>query len=132
MRIFDNTFLLRFALMIVMIMHGIPSFITMSVIDFGGYLSSIFGSLGTPLAVTIKLVHVISIPALLFNRYLKLLSVLNIIIFLMGIIMVHGSNGWYVVGGGTDGVEYNVLLIFCFLTFIFPDGFIKGSEAPGK
>ena len=34
--------------------------------------------------------------------------------------MIHAKNGWYVVGGGSNGVEYNFLLIFCFMSFIFP------------
>lgn len=132
MKIFDNTFLLRFALILIMIMHGITSFVTMTVLDFGTYLSETFGILGTPLAVIVKLIHVVSIPALLFNKYLKIISILNIIIMVMGIIMVHGVNGWYVVGGGSNGIEYNVLIIFCFLTFVFPNGFTKDSSEVKK
>jgi putative oxidoreductase len=33
----------------------------------------------------------------------------------MGVILVHASNGWFVVGGGTNGMEYSVLLISVFL-----------------
>jgi putative oxidoreductase len=71
---------------------------------------------------------VVTIFALLFNKYLKPLAVLNIIIFIAGIIMIHGANGWYVVGGGRNGVEYNFLLIFSFATFLFPEGLTKKSK----
>ena len=37
----------------------------------------------------------------------------------MGIIMMHAGNGWFVVGGGTGGVEYSVLLIVSFLFLAF-------------
>jgi putative oxidoreductase len=119
---FDRTFLLRFALAIIMIMHAVPSFVTMNVLEFGRGLEEDFGFMGIPIALSVKLTHLVSIPALLINKYLKSLAMLNIVIFVAGIIMVHGANGWYVVGGGTNGVEYNFLLIFAFLTFVFPDG----------
>lgn len=125
MKNLDRTFLLRFALMVVMIMHGIPSFIEMSVIDFGHGLEENFGFMGVPIAIAVKAIHVVSIPALLLNRYLKPLAVLNIIIFIAGIVMIHGANGWYVVGGGRNGIEFNFLLIFCFATFLFPEGLVK-------
>ena len=33
----------------------------------------------------------------------------------MGILLVHGKEGWFVVGGGRNGMEYSVLLISSFL-----------------
>ena len=124
----DRTFLLRFALAVIMVMHSVPSFTDMSVLDFGRGMEGLVGPLGIPLAIMVKLTHLVSIPALLINKYLKPLAVLNIIIFVMGIILVHGKNGWYVVGGGAEGIEYNFLLIFCFATFLFPNGLVKSSE----
>ena len=122
----DRTFLLRFGLMITMIMHGVTSFVEMSVIDFGYALRDVFGLgiMGVPLAILVKLIHVVTIPALLFNKYLRPLAVLNIIIFVAGIVLIHWKHGWYVVGGGSEGVEFNVLLIFAFSVFVFPDGLL--------
>src|SRR5579872_1282384 len=118
----DHTFLLRFALAVVMVMHGVPSFIDMSVLDFGAGLEEDFGFMGIPIAIAVKATHVVTIFALLLNKYLKPLAVMNIIVFIAGIIMIHGANGWYVVGGGRNGIEFNFLLIFCFATFLFPEG----------
>jgi putative oxidoreductase len=122
----DNTFLLRFGLMVIMIMHGIPPFVEMSVIDFGQALSEAlgFGIFGIPTAIVVKLIHVLTIPALFLNKYLKPLAMLNIIIFIMGIVLIHWRHGWYVVGGGSEGVEFNFLLIFAFSTFLFPKGLV--------
>lgn len=128
MKLFDHTFLIRFALILVMITHGITSFVNGSVPAFGKAMEPIFGFMGLPLAIAVKLIHVATIPALLFNRHLKCLALLNIIILIAGIILVHGRNGWYVVGGGTNGVEYNILLIFCFLSFIFPNGLADADK----
>jgi putative oxidoreductase len=126
----DRTFLLRFGLMVIMIMHGIPSFVEMSVIDFGNALTEVFGFgfMGIPMAILVKGVHVLTIPALLFNRFLKPLAALNIIIFFMGIVLIHWKHGWYVVGGGSEGVEFNFLLIFSFSTFLFPDGLVVNRK----
>lgn len=123
----DRTFLLRFGLMVIMLMHGIPSFVEGSVIDFGNALTEVFGFgfMGIPTAILVKSIHVLTIPALFLNRYLRLLAILNIIIFIMGIVLIHWKHGWYVVGGGSEGVEFNFLLIFSFATFVFPDGLIQ-------
>jgi len=43
--------------------------------------------------------------ALLFNKYVKLASIANILI--MGNIMVHFKECWFVVGGSSNVVEYN-------------------------
>jgi putative oxidoreductase len=110
-------------------MHGIPSFVEMSVIDFGKGLEEDFGFMGIPIAITVKLIHVVTIFALLLNKYLKPLAVLNIIVFIAGIIMIHAYSGWYVVGGGSNGVEFNFLLIFSFATFLFPEGLVKKAKA---
>lgn len=122
-----NTFFLRFSLAIIMVMHSVPSVITGSIMSFGkDYLANEgFGALGLPIAFLVKGIHLISIPLLLLNKYLKYISILNIIILIIGIIMIHGNEGWYVVGAGRNGVEFNFLLIFCFLSFIFPKGLYK-------
>jgi putative oxidoreductase len=126
----DRTFLLRFALTVIMIMHGVTSFVEMSVIDFGEALADVFGFgvMGIPTAILVKSIHVLTIPALLLNKYLKPLALLNIIIFIMGIILIHWKHGWYVVGGGSEGIEYNFLLIFSFATFIFPNGLVNSKS----
>ena len=123
----DRTFLLRFGLMVIMIMHGIPSFVEMSVIDFGEALRDAFGFgiLGIPAAILVKSIHVLTIPALFLNKYLKPLAILNIIIFVTGIALIHWKHGWYVVGGGSEGFEFNFLLIFSFSTFVFPNGLVS-------
>ena len=33
----------------------------------------------------------------------------------MGIVLVHAKSGWFVVGGGSNGAEYSVLLIPCLM-----------------
>jgi putative oxidoreductase len=46
----------------------------------------------------------------------------------MGIIMVHYPEGWFVVGAGRNGVEFNFLLIFTLVTIMFPNGFFQADK----
>ncbi len=95
------------------------------VLDMDGtfYLDTVgFAPYGVLLAWLIKLSHVVAAVLLLLNKYVKLASIVTIFILIMGIIMVHYPEGWFVVGGGRNGVEFNFLLIFVFLAILFPDG----------
>lgn len=125
MKIFNNTFLLRFAVAIILFMHSIPGMFNNGINDFGNlYLNQIgFAPVGVPLAWAIKLSHVAAAFCLLFNRYIKPASIITIAVLIMGIVMVHFPEGWYVVGGGRNGIEFNFLLIFVILTIMFPNGF---------
>ncbi|MBL7829054.1 MAG: DoxX family protein [Saprospiraceae bacterium] len=123
------TFLLRLALSMIMAMHCIPTMLDGSINGFGTeYLDKVgFAPFGLFLAWAVKLTHLIAIPLLLFNRYVMPVAIANILILIVGIFMVHLENGWYVVGGGRNGIEFNFLLIFSFLTLMFPHGLKRGN-----
>lgn len=112
-RIITPTLILRIALAAVFFMHGIPSIFTGAVNNFGNqYLNQVgFAPIGLPLAWAIKLSHVACAILLILNRYIRLAAFVTIPILVAGIIMIHAAEGWYVVGGGRNGVEFNVLLI---------------------
>ena len=124
MNMFNNTFLLRVAVAIILLMHSIPGMFNNGINDFGNfYLNQIgFAPVGVPLAWAIKLSHVICAFCLVFEKYVRWASIITIIILIVGIILVHFKEGWYVVGGGRNGIEFNFLLIFVLLTIIFPNG----------
>jgi len=105
--------ILRITLGIILIMHSVPGMFNGGVNDFGNlYLNEIgFAPLGLPIAWAIKLSHVVCAILLVLNRYIILAGTVTIFVLIMGIIMVHYPHGWFVVGGGSNGVEYNILLI---------------------
>jgi putative oxidoreductase len=121
------TFLLRCAVVVILAMHGVTSFLNGSIHAFGTlYLDKVgFAPFGLVVAWLVKLTHVVAIPLLLLNKYVKPVCLANIFIFVMGIFMIHIKDGWYVVGGGRNGVEFNFLLIFAMLTIMFPKGLGK-------
>jgi putative oxidoreductase len=112
-RIITPTLVLRITLAVVFFMHGIPSIFTGAVNNFGNnYLNEAgFAPIGLPLAWVIKLSHVACAVLLILNRYIRVAALITIPILVAGIIMIHAAEGWFVVGAGRNGVEFNVLLI---------------------
>ena len=112
-RIITPTLVLRITLAAVFFMHGIPSIFTGAVNNFGNHHLNTagFAPIGLPLAWAIKLSHVACAILLILNRYIRLVAIVTIPILVAGIIMIHATEGWFVVGEGRNGVEFNVLLI---------------------
>jgi len=124
MKIFDNNFLLRLAVAVILLVHSVPGMFNNGINDFGNfYLNEVgFAPYGVALAWTIKLSHVAAAICLLLNKYIKLAGLVTIAILITGIFMVHLKEGWFVVGGGRNGIEFNFLLIIVLLTIMFPKG----------
>ena len=128
MQIFNNTFLLRLPASIIFLSHSLHGIFTGNdVNDFGiFFLNKIgFAPFGVFIAWAVVLSQVITSVLLLIDRYVKIASLINIAILIMGIALVHLKEGWFVVGGGRNGMEFSVVLIFILLTLIFPDGIFK-------
>lgn len=125
-----NTWILRISVAIILLTHSIFGMFNNGINDFGNlYLNQIgFAPMGVAIAWSIKLSHVIAAILLILNRYIKLASIVTIFVLIMGIIMVHFKDGWFVVGGGRNGVEYNFLLICVLIAIMFPNGFKKKAE----
>ncbi|NOT76151.1 MAG: DoxX family membrane protein [Cyclobacteriaceae bacterium] len=116
----NGNLILRIAIAIILLTHSIPGMLDGGVNAFGDlYLNQVgFAPLGVPIAWAIKLSHVACAILLIMNRYVKWACIITIPILVMGIIMVHFKEGWYVVGGGRNGVEYNFLLICVLIALI--------------
>jgi putative oxidoreductase len=111
---FNKSSLLSIPVIIILLMHSIPGIFNNGINDFGKlYLDQIgFSPIGLGLAWMIKLSHIACALALLFNRYVKPMIIITMLILITGIFMVHLKDGWYVVGGGRNGIEFNFLLLF--------------------
>ena len=127
MKIFNSTFFLRFAIVIILLIHSIAGMFNNGINDFGNlFLNEIgFAPFGVPLAWAIKLSHLAAAACLIFEKYVKWACIVTIMVMLGGIILVHFKEGWFVVGGGRNGVEYNFLIIFVLLAIMFPEGLNK-------
>lgn len=126
-----HTFLLRATIAIVLLTHGIPSIITGDVNLFGNLFlnQNGFAPLGVPLAWLIKLSHIVCAILLILNKYIKPSCMVAIFILVMGIALVHLKDGWFVVGGGRNGIEYNVVLISVLVFIMYPEGFSRNRAS---
>ncbi|MDY0990124.1 DoxX family protein [Flavobacterium sp. CFBP9031] len=123
----NSTLLLRIATAIILLTHSVFGMFNNGINDFGNlFLNQIgFAPYGVFLAWSIKLSHVLAAVLLLANKYVKLAGFVTIFVLIMGIILVHFKEGWFVVGGGRNGVEYNFLLIIVLLAIMYPSGIIR-------
>lgn len=125
----NGTLLLRIAVAIILLTHSIFGIFDNGINDFGNlYLNQIgFAPFGVAIAWSIKLSHVVAAVLLIWNKYIKLAGFVTIFVLIMGIILVHFQEGWFVVGGGRNGVEYNFLLIIVLLAIMYPNGFKRNT-----
>ncbi len=121
----NGTLLLRIAVAVILLTHSVFGIFDNGINDFGNlYLNQIgFAPFGVFIAWSIKVSHMIAAVLLVLNKYIKLAGFVTIFVLIMGIILVHFQEGWFVVGGGRNGVEYNFLLIIVLLVIMYPDGY---------
>lgn len=119
--------LLRIAVAVILLTHSVFGIFNNGINDFGNlYLNQIgFAPFGVFLAWSIKLSHIVAAILLILNKYVRAAGFVTIFILIMGIVFVHFQEGWFVVGGGRNGVEYNFLLICVLLAIMFPNGLQK-------
>lgn len=120
MKLANPYLILRITVAGILLAHSIPGIFDGGVNAFGKfYLNEVgFSPVGVPLAWIIKLSHIVCAILFLINRYILAAAIITIGILIMGIIMVHAREGWFVVGGGRNGIEYNVLLIMVIIAIV--------------
>ena len=91
--------LLRIAMAIILLTHSVSGMFNNGINDFGNlFLNQIgFAPYGVFLAWSIKLSHVVAAILLLANKYIKLAGFVTIFVLIMGIVLVHFKEGWFVV-----------------------------------
>lgn len=111
--------ILRVVTGVIFVAHGAPKL-------FGGGvegLAGMLGNMGVPLSTVaawgVTLLEFFGGLALIVGLLVAPVAVLLALHMLMGIVLVHAANGFYVVGPGQGGVEFNLLLIAGLLALIF-------------
>ena len=103
--------LVRVAVAAVFFIHGAYRLLTGGYLPFGDWLSAIGFPVGVAWAVAVTAIEVLGAPLLAAGRFVTPLAGYFILQTALGIWLVHRTNGWFVVGGGRNGMEYSVLLI---------------------
>lgn len=103
---------LRLLLAGIIAAHGWARLLADAVAPFGGFLDGQGFPFGIVIAWGVTIVEIAgSFLLAAGTRFTSLLCAVFGLIYLMGIILVHASEGWFVVGLGRNGMEYSVLLI---------------------
>ncbi|MBX2945319.1 MAG: DoxX family protein [Cyclobacteriaceae bacterium] len=103
--------LLRIVMGLIFITHGVARLYYWSVPGFGSFLESQGLPFGFWIAMVITTGEILSGALLAFGYFVRYCVAFHAIIIGAGIFMVHLKNGWFVVGHGTNGVEYSVLIL---------------------
>jgi putative oxidoreductase len=98
--------------------HGLFRLYSGGVVPFGAFLESRGIPAGRLVAWAITLFELVGPVLLILGRLVVPVAIGHILILIGGIVLVHASSGWFVVGGGQNGVEYNILLIVALFALI--------------
>lgn len=107
----------RAGVCLLLLVHGISRlfFEEDGISSFGAYLDTKGLIVGNQLAGAVTLLEIGGSILIAIGKYVRWLAPLFVIYLLLGVLMVHWHNGWFVVGHSLNGMEYNVLLILCML-----------------
>ena len=97
----------------VLLVHPLSRLVHHAVPVFGEWLAAQGIPMGVAVAYAVTVTELLAGLALVTRRLVVPACAALIFILGMGIKMVHAQEGWFVVGGGRNGVEYSVLLILC-------------------
>ena len=107
--------LLRITVAILILIHGIYRLAAGLVVPFGIWLDSLGFPFGYGWAMAVTLYELVGPALMLTRRWTSLAALGHAAILTLGMILVHLPAGWFVVGGGRNGMEYSVLLIVALL-----------------
>ena len=78
---------------------------------FGDWLATQGIPLAHAVAWGVTIAEIVGSACLAIGLCVRPFALLFMAIYVMGIVLVHAPEGWFVVGGGRNGMEYSVLLI---------------------
>jgi putative oxidoreductase len=104
-----------------MMAHGFQRLYYSTVNDFGEFLNAKGFPIGPVLAWSITLFELIGGLMLMLGKFTRWICFAWMIVIVMGIILVHAQNGWFVVGPSTGGVEYSIALLLMLITLASHD-----------
>ena len=110
--------ILRAGTAAIMILHGVARAWLGIVDDFGVVLNQWGFPLGFALAWTITIVEIVGGSLLAAGFFVLPLCAWFAFQLLMGIYLIHGRIGWFVVGAGRNGMEFSVFLLLCLVVIV--------------
>jgi putative oxidoreductase len=107
--------ILRVTVAVLILIHGVYRLAAGLVTPFGIWLDSLGFPYGYGWAMAVTLYEIVGPILILARRWTSLAALGHAAILTLGMILVHFPAGWFVVGGGRNGMEYSVILIISLL-----------------
>lgn len=79
--------------------------------DFGDWLATQGLPFAHAIAWGVTISEIVGSACLAIGLCVRPFALLFMAVYVTGIVLVHAPEGWFVVGGGRNGMEYSVLLI---------------------
>lgn len=111
--------IIRIVVSLVLSVHSIYRIVAGDVSGFGEFLGSSGFPFGVALAWLITLSTLASSIAIIVRWLVVSACICHMVVLFAGILMDHIHDGWFVVGGGRNGMEYSVVLIACLLGILW-------------
>ncbi|WP_197017657.1 DoxX family protein [Pseudoxanthomonas suwonensis] len=103
--------ILRVTLAILVAAHGWARLLHDAVAPFGAWLDGQGLMAGAAIAWAVTGYEIVASVLLAAGRYVFPVCLGFAAIYLVGLVLVHLPEGWFVVGLGRNGMEYSVLLV---------------------
>lgn len=110
--------LLRVGVAALLFIHGAYRASTGGVAGFGEWLGGLGFPAGPAWAWAVTLIELLATPLLAAGKFVVPIAAYLAFELAVGILLVHRPDGWFVVGGGRNGMEYSVLLILCLVVIM--------------
>lgn len=107
--------ILRITVALLILIHGVYRLAADIVGPFGTWLDSLGFPYGYGWAMAVTIYELVGPALMLTRRWTSLAALGHAFILTLGLILVHMPAGWFVVGGGRNGMEYSVFLIVSLL-----------------
>lgn len=122
---------LRIAVASFLFIHGAFRIYDNGPPGFGEFLGSQGLPFGLAIAWTVTIMEIVGTIVLASGRFVPYLALYFTAILTAGIVLVHSKEGWFVVGGGRNGMEYSVCLIVCLLVTAWADRDLRTLRGQG-
>ena len=113
--------LLRIGVAALLFVHGVFRVVKGGVAPFGEFLTGQGMPLGFWVAALLSAVEIVGAPLLAAGMFVRALVLWFAVELIAGIVLVHAREGWFVVGGGRNGVEYSVALLLALVTVVISE-----------
>jgi putative oxidoreductase len=102
---------LRCSVALVFFLHALVRVINNSIPQFAGFLENTGLPFGKAIVIMITVFEIIGAVLLAIGRFTKWLAASFFVLLLIGVILIHIPNGWFVGEHGVGGVEYSFILM---------------------